>query len=295
MKTKKWLTAILVVFGLCAVTVLALYLKVRNGPPSDLANSGYYIHPNKVYFHPGFGLASPFEIIGADPATFTDLDGSYALDANHVYLDGVRMDEADPATFELVTGSFTRDAYHVFLGLDVFSDDPAHFENVEGNIFRDSEHIYWSATIISDDPAHLIILGSSGFYTYLRDSTTVFIQGNLLQDADPVTFAIIEDAYSRDAAHIFYFDQSLPEADSATFEIIASPYARDATHVYFMERILADADPSTFVVLNVKFQCSADATHAYYMGDLIPGFDPASIPPGVNVTNCDANGIYFSQ
>jgi len=295
MKTKKWLVAIPVVFGLCAVAVLALYLKVRNGPPGELDNSGYYVRPNKVYFHPGFGLASPFEIIGADPSTFKDLDGSYALDANHVYLDGVPIAKADPATFELVSGSFTRDAYHVFLGPDVFSHDPSHFENVEGNIFRDSQHIYWSTDIISDDPAHLVVLGNFGFYTYLKDSTTVFIQGNPIRDADPATFAIIQDAYSRDASHTFYFDQSLPEADSATFEIIASPYARDASHVYFMERILGDADPSTFVVLNVNFQCSADATHAYYMGNLIPNFDPSTIPPGAKVTNCDANGIYFSQ
>ncbi len=62
MKTKKWLIAILAIFGLCTVAVLALFLKVRNAPPSDLADSGYYVRPSKVYFHPGFGLASPFSI-----------------------------------------------------------------------------------------------------------------------------------------------------------------------------------------------------------------------------------------
>lgn len=270
------------------------YLYMGDQPPSRLEDSGYYIRRTKVYYYPGFGLSEPFEIEDADVDSFEVIDENYARDVSRVYHDGIPVSDSDPATFEIVDHYFARDSRHVYLYGNIFSDDPVNFENVDGNIYRDSQHIYWSTVPISDDPSNLVILDGSDSYTYFKDSTTIFIQGNPIQDADPATFSIIEDAYSRDASHIFYFDQTISEADSESFEIIASPYARDAEHVYFMESRIPDADPDTFQILNLDFQCSADATHAYYQGVLIPGFDPASIPSDNTVTNCDQNGIYFS-
>lgn len=295
MKRKTWLIVLSVIAGVCCIASFVIYKVLESRPPSRLSDSGYYVRGSKVFYHPGFGLAEPFEIPGVDAKSFVAIDSSYGRDKTHVYLDGVAIPGADPDSFEIFDNTFTRDANHVYLQGQVFSDDAVHFEHVEGNIYRDSQHIYWSTSIISDDPSHLVVLGNSGFYTFLKDSKTVYIQGSPIQDADPATFEPIADAYSRDASHIFYFDQAIADVDSSTFEVIASPYSRDAAHVYFMESILPEADPATFVVLNVDFQCSADATHAYYQGESISNFDPASIPPGAVVTNCDASGIYFSQ
>lgn len=286
---RKWVVPVLVLIGLC----VALLTVIANRPPGTLDNSGYYIRGSKVYYHPGFP-GSPSEIQSADANTFVILDVRYGLDTAQVYINGASIPGADPSTFELLSDPFTRDANHVYVGGERFSDDPAHFERVDGNIYRDSQHIYWSTTIVSDDPSHLVVLGSSGFYTYFKDSTAVYINGSLIRDADPVTFAMVNEGFSLDAANIFYFDQIILGADLATFQMIVSPFARDAAHVYFMENALPDADPSTFIVLNVDFQCSADATHAYYQGDLIPNFDPANIPANAVVTNCDGAGIYFS-
>lgn len=298
MKPKRFALIITVVvlflclFSVIAAGVGALYL--QDQPPNSLEDSGYYIRRTKVFYYPGFGLSEPFEIEGADVDSFEVIDENYARDVRRVYHDGVPVSDSDPATFEIVDHYFARDSRHVYLNGVIHSNDPTNFENVAGNIYRDSQHIYWSTEPISDDPSNLVILDGSDSYTYFKDSTTIFIQGNPLQGADLATFSILKDAYSRDALHIFYFDQTISNADLTSFEIIDSPYARDAVHVYFMESNILDADPDTFQILNLNFQCAADATYAYYQGALIPGFDPASIPSDNKVTNCDANGIYFS-
>jgi hypothetical protein len=273
---------------------LVLYINFKNQPPSSLGNdSGYYIRGNKVYYLAGFP-STAFEIGSANVQAFTIIDTQYALDDVHVYFTGSAIEDADPATFELLESPFSRDARHVYVSGTIFTNDPVNFEIVSGNALRDSQHIYWGTEIISDDPSNLKILYSENYYTYLQDSTTVFVNGNPIQGADLPTFEVILDDYAQDAVHIFYFGEIIPEADPATFEILESPYARDLDSVFWMENIIAGVDVATFRVLNANFECSADASFAYYQDQSVPNFDPNSIPATSQVTNCDSNGMYFS-
>jgi len=296
MKSNRPIIILVVIFScLCilAAGAGAVYFFLQDRPPAALSDSGYYLRRTKVFYYPGFGLSSPFEISDAKRDSFKILDGQYALDASRVYFEGGAIPGSDPSTFEILQSPFSRDSRNVYVNGDIFSDDAANFEIVQGNLSRDSHHIYWSAESISDDPAHLVVIGSSGAYTYLKDSKTVFIYGNPIQTADPSTFEIIIDGYSRDASHIFSFDQTIPEADAATFEVIQTPYARDASSVFWMEHVIPGADPTSFKILNVNFECTADNTHAYYEDVVIQNADPGIFPPNSTVTNCDANGIYF--
>lgn len=270
------------------------YLALQDRPPSRLSDSGYHLRRTKVFYHPGFGLSSPFEISGADRASFEILDHSYARDNSQVYLDGLPIPEADPATFELLESPFALDARHVYVNRDIFSDDPVHFEQVHGNIFRDSQHIYWSTSIVSDDPAHLSVLDRSGFYTFFKDLRTVFVNGNPIAGAEPDSFAVIDGAYSQDARHVFYFDEMIPDADVSTFEILESPYARDANSAFWMENVIADASPDTFKVLNADFECSADAQYAFYQDQMIQGYDPEEIPDDAQVIGCSSADVHFT-
>jgi hypothetical protein len=290
-----------VIFGvlfLCLGVVLAggvfAYLALQDRPPSRLSDSGYHLRRTKVFFYPGFGFSSPFEIIGVDRASFEVLDHSYARDDSRVYLDGVAIPEADPSTFKLLSPPFALDARHVYVNRDIFSDDPGHFEQVEGNLSRDSQYIYWSTSVVSDDPTHLSVFQSSGYYTFFKDSKAVFVNGNPIAEADPTSFAVIADAYSRDAAHVYYFDEMILDADVSTFEILESPYARDADSVFWMAHIIPEASPETFRVLNANFECSADAHYAFYQDEMIRDFDPEKIPAAAQVTGCSSTEVHFT-
>ena len=289
----------LIVIGLvflcfCFASLIVGYTLFQSRPPSSLSDSGYYIRGSKIYYHPGFGIAEPFEILGADHDAFVILDQRYALDTSHVFYDGIPIPDSDPSTFEILKPPFSRDSKHVYTSGNTFSDDPVNFEILGENISRDSHHIYWDAEVISDDPSHLVVIGNSGLYTYLKDLRMVFVYGNPIQGADPATFEVIADGFSRDASHIFYFDEIIPQADSATFEVVQSPYARDINAVFWMKNIIPGADPKTFQVLNANFECSADSEHAYYQNVIIQNAVPSTFPPNSIVTNCTETNIFFS-
>ncbi len=283
----------LCLFLLCLGVTIWIYIQYKNQPPSSLTNdSGYYIRGSKVYYLGGFP-SDAFEIESANASKFHIIDTQYAVDDAHVYFTGSLISDADPSTFELLDSPFSSDARHVYVSGQIFSDDPSNFEIVEGNISRDSQHIYWSTEIISDDPVNLAVLFSQDYYTYLKDSTTVFVNGGPIAGAEVDSFEVLAPGYGRDANQVYYFDQAMP-ADLNTFEILEIPYSLDSKSVFWMENIILDADPNTFRVLNANFECSADSTHAYYQDQLIPNFVPNSIPADSQVTNCDSAGIYFS-
>ena len=281
-----------VLFCCIPLVVGAFFFQTR--PPGALSDSGYYVRLTKVYYYPGFGLSQAFVIKGADPFSFEIIDSTYAKDKAHVYYNGVQIPDSDPATFELLDFTYARDTRHVYLNGQIFNNDPAHFENISGNIYRDSQYIYWNGSSISEDPQNLVVLGSFGFYTYLKDSQTVFVNGNPINSADPNMFQVINEGYSRDSKNAFYFDELIADADVATFEALEQQYARDENNAYWMGKPISTSDPASFVILNADFECTADATHAYYQDQLIQGFDPATIPADAQVNSCDMTTVYFT-
>jgi hypothetical protein len=298
MKDKRWLNVLLIVFiaicGLCAVTGGAGYIYIRNQPPHTAVNdAGYYVRGRTVYYLGGFP-STAFEVEGAHVRTFQIIDSQYAKDDSQVYFNGLVIPDSDPATFEVMGLWFSRDARHVYISGTIFSDDPAHFEILGDALYRDSQHIYWSTNIISDDPASLEILYNQDYHTYIRDSETVFVNGNPISGADAAAFEVLASGYGRDENQVYYFDQAMP-ADPVTFEILENPYSRDAESVFWMEHVIPDADPQAFRVLNADFECSADSEHAYFRDQLIPGFDPGTMPADAYVTNCTDTEIFFSQ
>lgn len=294
---QKWKVfgGILVFFCLiCLVITFIGYLYLSDQPPSTVTNNGgYYIRRTKVFYLGGFP-STAFEIEEADVKTFQIIDSEYAKDKSHVYFNGVVIPDSDPATFEILETWFSRDKNHVYVSGQIFTNDPANFEHVDGNIYIDSQYIYWSTKPISDEPQNLVVIGSFGYYTYLKDSQAAFVNGNPINGADPNTFEVVSEGYSRDAENAFYFDGMIPDADLDTFAALEQQYALDGAVAYWMGKPIPGSDPDTFTVLNADFECTADAAHAYYQDQRIQGFDPNSIPAGSHVNNCDLTTVYFT-
>lgn len=120
MESKKTLTITIIIF-LCLICLIIGgigYFYFANQPPNRLSDSGYYIRITKVYYYHGFGLSEPFEIQGADIASFEILDEleQYAKDKNHVYFQGVIIPEADTQTFSVLNENYNCavDANHAY-------------------------------------------------------------------------------------------------------------------------------------------------------------------------------------
>lgn len=269
----------------------------RNGPPNSLFDrAGYHVSDNKVYYLSAFpGRA--VEVADADPASFRALDSTYGTDESHVFINGAVLPGADAASFALLDrAGLAMDRDHVYQRDRVISDDPAHFELLDGELARDRHTVFWSdGSVLSDDPAHFAIVSNADHYLYTRDGSTVHVNGNPIQGADPATFHVLQGAYARDERRVFYFDQPVADANLPSFRLFEGPYAADSSRVYWMGTLIEGADPATFRVLNADFECSADDRRAYYRQTVIAGADPQTFPPGRAVTNCSDTSISFAE
>lgn len=96
-----------------------------------------------------------------------------------------------------------------------------------------------------------------------------------IPNADPVTFAIIDDEFAKDATRVYYAGCELAGADPTSFSAIAGgTYGKDAAHVYWRWFPLPGADAATFVTL--PWDYGKDARRVFYAEDIVSNTDPAT-------------------
>lgn len=201
----------------------------------------------------------------AEPAT-PPLPCGYARVGATIYFHEKVVEGADAATFEVLTPNhcdvpLARDAHHVY----------RHLKRLPSPGF---------------DAPTFEVFDTIERYDVARDRSNVYVYPlRVIEGADPKTFRrvrptaqcrIVYDRVSRDANHLFVWLDVLRDADPATFEIIepsldengkcayAGKFARDARKVwivYPVARELTDADRESFVVL--PDGSARDSNHIY--------------------------------
>lgn len=81
---------------------------------------------------------------------------------------------------------------------------------------------------------------------YSKDKHRVYLNHDLISDADPDSFMVLESNYSKDDRQAYHKGKAIPNADTATLVSLGWNYAKDANHVYFYGEVLKDADAATF-------------------------------------------------
>lgn len=183
-------------------------------------------------------------IANADAASFTGVSNPstqageknsplFWKDKTHVYLEGHALPGANPAEFRHLGGRYGSDARQVYFDKQVLQGaNPATFQLFNADMARDDKQIYIfdkvgklagpvsAFRLLSEQD--LAVYGTDGIYVY-----AVFFTAaeplQIVKDADPATFKILERAYSRDDKHIYYRDSSpgkvilLEDADAGSF------------------------------------------------------------------------------
>lgn len=178
-----------------------------------------------------------FDVMSADPATFSILGHDYSADAAHVYYKGGVVEAADPASFVVLGNRLARDAQHIFLG-----------ERIADN------------SLGIDIPSFV-------FYgAYAKDERGVYYTAGSMREwrkiseADPSTFEVIPilsgetsdpfqvSLYAKDKNTVFYDGVALPDVDPGTFKMLGhyGSYSEDRTHVYYRGVPVIGADVSSF-------------------------------------------------
>jgi len=72
----------------------------------------------------------------------------------------------------------------------------------------------------------------------------------IVEDANPLDFRYLDKGYATDGKLVFFRGELLKDADGVTFKVIEGPeyffFATDKNKVYKQNKVFRDADPSTF-------------------------------------------------
>jgi hypothetical protein len=154
---------------------------------------------------------------------FTDWAYSASEGEYNVYYRGVLLPTVERDAFAPLNDFFATDKKRIFEGHTVvlMQADAASFELMSDHDFgKDNNHVYY--------------LGVT--------------QPIIVQDADPVSFEVLERGYARDRNHVFVIEQytnvvKLEQADIDTFEVTryddaTKSEARDVNHYYYGGKIV---------------------------------------------------------
>lgn len=242
---------------------------------------------NQIYSAYGVGGFGP--IAGGDPQTFKILNANYTRDANRVYYRGNLMPNADTITFVALGEKWAKDKSNVYHWEKIINGaDAATFVALDDDHGKDVSRVFDPFGNVFNQIADVgSLISVNGFW--LKDKFHVYTSnGQILDQADPVTFADLGSGYGRDVSHIFYGNigafgsgkgNIVSEADLASFKVVADNYAKDNVHIYSIGKVLLGADVNTFARIG-ESPYFKDKSHVWYRGDgpggltLIPEADP---------------------
>lgn len=160
---------------------------------------------------------------------------------------------------------------------------------------KDSQHVYYFDEVVEGaDPATFQLFDEAylDYKRYAYDATHVFL----------------ENLYSHDATHVFLGTNMIPEADPMTFELLENAkycynhlYTQDKNHIYQGADLLKGFDQDSFRVLGsvdwglYTYTCiTADKNAVYADGQELTNFDlnPATTKL-VGGYIVDDQGVYF--
>jgi hypothetical protein len=219
----------------------------------------YAVDEKHVYFD---GLM----IVGAEAASFTGVSNPnnqtgdvrsplFWKDQAHVYLEGRQLPDAKPAEFRHLGGRYGSDSQQVYYGWQVLQGaNPVSFQLLSPDIAKDDKQVFVFDKVcrLSVSTAEFRLLSNQDLAVYATDGQHLFVVFfgtpeplQIVADADPATFTLLERAYFKDNKRVYYRDSSLNK-------------------VIWLEA----ADASSFVAGNYDVNTDSDAhdVSRYYLG-----------------------------
>ncbi|MDC0008168.1 DKNYY domain-containing protein [bacterium] len=98
---------------------------------------------------------------------------------------------------------------------------------------------------------------------YGSDKTSVFMDFQLIEDADPESFKLLEkNQFATDKDHVYYYGLKMKGADPKTFVIVNDHYSSDANHIFHNHFQIEGADLESFEILR-NDRYAKDKNHFY--------------------------------
>lgn len=257
------------------------------------------------------------EIQSVDILTFQELEDRWAKDKNHVFYGGEELKiKIDPDSFTILREGVIKDNKRVYF-FDKFNDKYVLISNVDaptfqyigicesvekslGFYFKDKNYVF-----IGDEPAYnidvstfeyfgnyLVVGGIPYSVSYAKDKNSIYHScGEILEDADKITFINLGDGYAKDKNKVWYLAGIIEEADTKTFQALEGNYAKDKNHAYFDGSIIKNADAASFAVVKEKVPEEDKGNEIFYAKDKNNVYSGSEIVKGVNPEKCTPESI----
>ncbi|MFZ6743239.1 DKNYY domain-containing protein [Undibacterium sp. JH2W] len=209
-------------------------------------------------------------IEGADAASFTGVSNPrnqagdersplFWKDRAHVYLEGRVLSGAKPVEFRHLGGRYASDSQQVYYGWQVLQGaNMVSFQLLSPDMAKDNKQVFVfdKACKLNAPTAQFRLLSNQDLAVYATDGQflyAVFFGAieplQIVKDADPATFTLLERSYFKDNKRVYYRDSSLNKvilleaADASSF--VAGNYdantdsdAHDGSRYYLSGRLV---------------------------------------------------------
>ena len=248
-------------------------------------NATYALDVNHAYYW--------YEILeGADPSTFKVLSEDYATDMHHVWFNDSIIEGADPATFVVPDGdtsNLAHDAHDYYMRhypLHVAS--MGSFRQIDNNWALDSLHVYYlNIHVLTDYKA--VSVGDYRTFKVLNDfyavdAQCVYFQNNMVEGADPASFAVLKGQYryGKDRHCVYYeaYGSTIRDLNTLRHKNMENgmynAFHTDGTTVYNYKLLPMPMGTDFMTIHRVEAyrEWYADKERVYYENRLLPGANP---------------------
>lgn len=239
-------------FGLGFLAFIAVFFLMRS-------TTGYKVQDGTVVYRYIDNLnwkKKSFQLEGADAETFKTFgfSGVYGKDKNHVYLSGLKIQEAEPGSFKILeaTYQYARDAKHLYAGTRKIGDHPDGFKFLGAGFAVDGQSAFFRGELIDGaDGSSFELMDDKGIYA--KDRQHIFYIGKMIPDSHSASFKKIKHSFYADKHAVYYTSNRIPGADEMTFKVLSDRYAKDAEQVYYTYKTIPMASPQSFEIRKSKY------------------------------------------
>ena len=238
---------------------------------------------------------------GANPSTFKVLGHHYATDMHHVWYNSIMIEGADPATFAVqdddisdlaheALSHLAHDAHDYYRrGQPLNVANMGSFRLIDDNWALDSLQVYYISIYESEEKKAVPVGDYRTFKAlntfYAVDSKYVYYKNNIVEGADPASFAVLkgEYHYAKDKNRVYCeaYGSSIRDLNTLKHKNmeqagLGNAFHTDGTTVYNPELMTMPEGTDFATIHRVEGYWFADSKHVYYENRLLPGANPTT-------------------
>jgi hypothetical protein len=261
--------------------------------------SSYYSDNNIMYYDGE--IIEEFDLDSREDFGYDLSRDMFIKDKNHVYYKGKKIEGSDSESFEFLDlekmyyGNYAKDKNNVYLEYCVGGMQPV--EECEVDIIVGADPETFSVVVNNDGEAS----------NFSKDKNNVYFLGDLVEEANPKSFELINYHYSKDKNNVYgNYGKKLLNSDPETFKILNNVYSKDKNNIYGAGKVLLNSDPKSFIILDeeywevdvamgsVRGMFAKDNNQMYFNGNIIKNSDPKSFEKLSNSYYKDKNNVYYA-